>query len=145
MSSDTFAETQTRTHPGKLRVLIIGGGVAALETVLALADIAPEHTDVTVVAPNTDFVYRPMVVREPFAHGPARRYPLAPIVDAGGATLLHGELGWIDPIARTIHTKAEESIEYDALVLALGGTITKRYTHALTIDDRDLDETLHGL
>ena len=145
MSSDTSTETPIRSHSGKLRVVVVGGGVAALETVLALADIAPDRTAVTVLAPNTEFVYRPMVVREPFAHGPACRYPLAPIVDDGGADLLHGELGWIDSIARTIHTKAGESIEYDALVLAIGATLTRRYTHALTIDDRDLDLMLHGL
>jgi sulfide:quinone oxidoreductase len=130
---------------GKLRVIIVGGGVAALETALALADLAPERTDVTVVAPNSEFIYRPMVVREPFAYAGARRYQLAPIVSHVGATLLRGELDWIDPVNKTIHTKAEEPIEYDALVLALGATITKRYPHALTIDDRDLDETLHGL
>jgi sulfide:quinone oxidoreductase len=86
-----------------------------------------------------------MVVREPFAYSPARRYPLAPIVADSGATLLRGELDWIDPAAQTIHTKADEAISYDILVLALGASIDKRYKHALTIDDRDLDETLHGL
>jgi sulfide:quinone oxidoreductase len=130
---------------GKLRVIIVGGGVAALETALALADLAPDHTDVTVLAPNTAFVYRPMVVREPFAYGLAQRYPLARIVRDAGAKLLEGELGWIDPGTQTIHTKADETIAYDALMLALGATVTKRYPHALTIDDRDLDETLHGL
>jgi sulfide:quinone oxidoreductase len=133
------------SHRGKLRVVIAGGGVAALETALALADLAPDRTDVTVVAPNTEFVYRPMVVREPFAYGSAQRYPLAPIVRDAGAKLLEGELGWIDPVARTIHTKADETIGYDVLVLALGATVTKRYPHALTIDDRNLGETLHGL
>jgi sulfide:quinone oxidoreductase len=130
---------------GKLRVVIVGGGVAALETALALAELAPERTDVTVIAPNSEFAYRPMVVREPFGYAAARRYPLAPILSHAGATLLSGELAWIDPVKKTIHTKADESIEYDALVLALGATITKRYPHALTIDDRDLDDTLHGL
>jgi sulfide:quinone oxidoreductase len=86
-----------------------------------------------------------MVVREPFAYGPANRYPLARIVRDAGAELLEGELAWIDPVAKAIHTKADETIEYDALVLALGATITKRYPHALTIDDRHLDEALHGL
>ena len=119
--------------------------MAALETALALADLAPDHTDVTVIAPNTEFVYRPMVVREPFAYGSAQRYPLARIVRDAGAKLLEGELGRIDPAAQTIHTKADETIGYDALVLALGATLTKRYPHALTIDDRNLDETLHGL
>jgi sulfide:quinone oxidoreductase len=126
-------------------VVIVGGGVAALETALALADLAPERTDVTVLAPNTEFVYRPMVVHEPFGFSSARRYQLARIVRDAGANLLEGQLGWIDPVAQAIHTKDDEIIEYDALVLALGATITKRYPHALTIDDRDLDETLHGL
>jgi sulfide:quinone oxidoreductase len=137
--------SKSASHHEKLRVVIAGGGVAALETALALADLAPDRTDVTVIAPNTEFVYRPMIVREPFAYGSAQRYPLARIVRDAGAKLLEGELGWIDPVARTIHTKADETIGYDALVLALGATVTKRYPHALTIDDRSLNETLHGL
>ncbi|HTC60803.1 MAG TPA: FAD-dependent oxidoreductase [Solirubrobacteraceae bacterium] len=145
MAGTSHAESAKGSHSDRLRVVIVGGGVAALETALALADLARDRTDVTVIAPNTEFVYRPMVVREPFAHGAARRYPLAPIVGDAYATLLHGELGWIDPAGRTIHTKADEAIEYDALVLALGASISKRYKHALTIDDRDLDETMHGL
>jgi sulfide:quinone oxidoreductase len=138
-------EATTGARPDKLRVVIVGAGVAGLETALALADLAPDRTEVTVLAPDTEFVYRPMVVWEPFAYGSARRYPLAPIVRDAGAKLITGELGWIDPAARTIHTKADEPIEYDALMLALGATVTKRYPHALTIDYRDLDETMHGL
>jgi sulfide:quinone oxidoreductase len=137
--------TRSASHHGKLRVVIAGGGVAALETALALADLVPDRTDVTVIAPNTEFVYRPMVVREPFAYSAAQRYPLAQIVNYAGARLREGELGWIDPVAQAIHTKDDETIEYDALVLALGATITERYPHALTIDYRNLDETLHGL
>jgi sulfide:quinone oxidoreductase len=145
MAGTSHAETAKGSHPEALRVVIVGGGVAALEAVLALADLGRDRTEMMVIAPNTEFVYRPMVVGEPFAHGAARRYPLLPIVRDAGATLLHGELSWIDPVGRTIHTKADESIEYDALVLALGASISKRYEHALTIDDRDLDETMHGL
>ena len=126
-------------------MIIAGGGVAALETALALHDLAPDQTDVTVLAPNTEFAYRPMTVREPFAYGSARRYPLEPIVRDAGAKLLAGELGWVDPDKQTIHTKDGEPIEYDALMLALGAKPVPRYTHALTIDDRRMDETLHGL
>jgi sulfide:quinone oxidoreductase len=140
---DPMPTTGSRSE--KLRVVIVGGGVAALETALALADLAPDRTEATVIAPNTEFVYRPMVVREPFAYGAAHRYPLESIVHDAGATLLCGELGWIDPATRTIHTKADEAIEYDALMLALGATVTKRYPHALTIDDRDLAQTMRGL
>jgi len=137
--------TDETTQPEKLRVVIAGGGVAALETAFALNDLAPDRTDVTVLAPSADFVYRPMTVREPFAYGAARRYPLEPIVRDAGARLLTGELGWVDPDRQTIHTKDDEPIEYDALMLALGAKPVPHYTHALTIDDRRMDETLHGL
>ncbi len=126
-------------------MIIAGGGVAALETALALKDLAPDRTEVTLIAPNTEFVYRPMAVREPFAYGPASRYELAPIVNDAGATLLSDELRWIDPVEQTVHTNNDESIRYDALMLALGAKATARYAHALTIDDRHLGETLHGL
>ena len=78
------------------------------------------QTDVTMLAPNEEFVYRPMTVVEPFAAGGARRYPLARIAADAGAELLADELERIDRARRTIHTKAGEQIKYDALVLALG-------------------------
>jgi sulfide:quinone oxidoreductase len=136
----------TQASPSdKLRVCIVGGGVAAIEAALALAQLAPEQTDVTMIAPNPEFVYRPMTVTEPFSYAGARHYPLARIIADAGARLLTDELAWIEPDRSTIHTKAEKAIEYDALVLALGAHASPRYAHGITIDDRRLDETLHGL
>ncbi len=135
----------TQDSPQKLRVLIAGGGVGALEALLALRALAPGLTATTVLAPNDEFVYRPMTVREPFSYPAARRYPLAPIVSEAGAELVVDELAWVDPKQRIAHTSSGAEIEYDALVLALGARIQPRYAHALTIDDRSLDETFHGL
>jgi sulfide:quinone oxidoreductase len=128
-----------------LRVVVVGGGVAALETVLALRDLAGDRIATTVIAPNGEFLYRPMTVREPFAYSPARRYPLAAIVRDAGAELLVGELGWVDRETKLVHTKAEQEVGYDALMLALGARARPRYRHAVTIDDRRMEETLHGL
>ncbi len=136
--------TSHRSHP-KLRVLIAGGGVAALETALALRHLAPERTTTTVIAPNEEFLYRPMTVREPFAYPAARRYPLAQIAHDAGAELLSDELAWVDPARHAVHTKADETLAYDVLVLATGARVCPRYEHAITIDDRHLDETMHGL
>jgi len=137
--------TSQGSTSSKLRVLVAGGGVAALETGLALTELAPGQTATTLIAPNAEFVYRPMTVREPFGYPQAHHYPLAPIVRDAGAELLVDELDWVDPAKRVAHTKADTEIEYDALVLALGARICPRYAHAITIDDRQLDETLHGL
>jgi sulfide:quinone oxidoreductase len=128
-----------------MRVLIAGGGVAALESALALADLAGERVEMTLLAPNSEFIYRPLTVREPFAQGPANRYPLARVAHDAGAQLRADGLEWVDPLARIAHTATGEQIEYDALVLATGALARPRFKHALTIDDRRMDELLHGL
>ena len=57
------------------RVLIAGGGVAALETVMALHSLAGDRVAVAVIAPEDDFVYHPIAAKEPYAVGRMRRFP----------------------------------------------------------------------
>lgn len=125
--------------------MIAGGGVAALETALALQHLAADRVAVTMLAPNDRFVYRPMTVAEPFSFGGARRYALAPIARDLDAELLKGTLNWVDHASRVAHTGDDQALAYDALVLALGARISPRYKHALTIDDRTMEKTLQGL
>jgi sulfide:quinone oxidoreductase len=137
--------TQGSSSP-RFRVSIVGGGVAAVEAALALSQLAPEQIDLTVIAPNEELVYRPMSVTEPFAFGGARHYKLAPIVADAGARLLTDKLDWVEPDENTLHTEEGRAIEYDALILAMGGRPSPRYgKHVTTIDDRRLDAQLHGL
>jgi sulfide:quinone oxidoreductase len=128
-----------------LRVLIAGGGVGALEATLALRDLAGDRVAVTVLAPDPEFVYRPMTVREPFAYGAAAHHDLGELVRDMGATLVADRFAWVDPVAQVAHTDADAALEYDVLILALGARQHERYPHAVTIDDRCLDERLHGL
>ncbi len=125
--------------------MIAGGGVAALEGALALRDLAGDRVAIEMLAPSAEFVYRPMAVREPFAYGPAHRYPLADIARDAGVTLRQEGFAWVDAPSRTAHTDAGEALSYDALLLALGARIQTRYPHAHTVDDRHLDDILHGL
>jgi sulfide:quinone oxidoreductase len=149
MSTQPVAPVKLAIKPAicrsKFRVVIAGGGIAALEAALALRDLAPDQADVTVIAPNSEFVQRPAAVGEPFARPPACRYELAPIMQHAGARLLADELAWVDPVKNMVHTLANEAVTYDALLLALGARARPRYKHAVTIDDRGLDETLHSL
>src|SRR4051812_13574877 len=52
--------------PTPLRVLVAGGGVAALESVLALRALAGDRVTVELLAPGADFAHRPYSVRSPF-------------------------------------------------------------------------------
>ena len=46
---------------------------------------------------------------------------------------------------RVARTTSGAELQYDALVIGLGARAQARYEHALTLDDRRLDELLHGL
>ena len=127
------------------RVLIVGGGVAGLEAALALRDVAGERVATAVLTPATEFVYRPMRVREPFGYSEAHRYPLDEICRDIGTDLIRDAFKWLNPNSRTVHTEAGEKHEYDALLLAPGAVLRPRFKHAVTLDDSQLDEQLHGL
>jgi NADH dehydrogenase FAD-containing subunit len=45
--------------------LIVGGGVGALEAMLALRDLAEERVEVTLLCPQSEFRYRPTSVAVP--------------------------------------------------------------------------------
>jgi sulfide:quinone oxidoreductase len=126
-------------------VLIAGGGVAALEALLALRDLAGDRAQLTLLAPNSEFVYRPMTVREPFSYGVAQRFPLERILADAAARRIDDVLVSVDPGARTVRTGAGSEHHYDSLIVALGATIKPRYEHAITVDDRRIDDLLHGL
>jgi sulfide:quinone oxidoreductase len=106
---------------GRWRVVIAGGGIAAVETLLALRSLAPKQLDIVVVAPNEELHYRPMTVTEPFSGPRARRYRLQAICDDLGAVLLAQAAQAVDGTRREVVTASGERVAYDALVLAVGG------------------------
>jgi len=47
---------------GRFRLLIAGGGVAALEAALAVRHVAEDRVSVALIAPEPRFWYRPLAV-----------------------------------------------------------------------------------
>lgn len=122
-------------------VLIVGGGVAAL----ALRDLGGERIATTMIAPNPEFVYRPMTVRERFGYATAQGYPLDQITRHIGVELRVDSFISLDGERGVVHTEEGEQLPCDALLVALGAGMYDRFEHALTLDDARLDELLHGL
>jgi sulfide:quinone oxidoreductase len=131
--------------PDTFNVVIAGGGVAGLEAALALREHRQADIGLTLLSPDAEFLYRPMTVTEPFACGAARRYSLEAIARDLDVDLVHDALAWVEPKSHLAHTASGEKLSYDALLLALGGRAHPRYAHAITVDDRRMDELLHGL
>jgi sulfide:quinone oxidoreductase len=102
------------------RVLIAGAGVGALEAALALQALAADRVEVTLLAPDHEFVYRPLAVGEPFGHGPVLRRELAAMAQDRGFGLVADAIAAVEPDAREAITTGGAALAYDHLVLALG-------------------------
>ena len=113
-------------------VVVAGAGVAGLETALALQALAQEQVSVELIAPEDEFVYRPLAVAEPFHVGEVRRFPLARLVEAAGAELRNGELAEVKPDEKLAVLADGGTVEYDVLVLALGACPLPAVPGALT-------------
>jgi sulfide:quinone oxidoreductase len=127
------------------RVVICGGGIAAVEGLLRFRRLAGDSVQVDLIAPNDQLVYRPLAVREPFGFGRPRRYPLRRIARDGEANWIEDTLGWVDPDAQVVHTGAGERVEFDALLIAVGARQVEAYKHVATFRDAEADATYHGV
>jgi sulfide:quinone oxidoreductase len=120
-------------EPGSpAEVVIVGGGVAALEALMALRDLAGDRVRAQLVAPEPDFVYRPMSVAEPFGLGEARRYPLRRIADDVGAGLVQAAVAAVDGRARQVVLRSGDTLPFHTLVLAPGARLLSAFDNAVT-------------
>jgi sulfide:quinone oxidoreductase len=114
------------------KVVIAGGGVAALEAMLALRSLAYDQIEVELLSPQRDFVYRPLAVAEPFGLGAVRRFDLRSLTDGVGASYRSDAIHGIDPDRRTIRSRAGWEIPYDSLLIACGARMRPAIPGALT-------------
>ncbi len=108
------------TESHKPHVVIAGGGIAGLETLIALRDQAGSRVDVTLVAPDTDFVYKPLIVGEPFSAQPAEQHELAPIAEQFGAAFIQQPLSEVRPKEHLALLSAGRALSYEKLVVCVG-------------------------
>jgi sulfide:quinone oxidoreductase len=126
-------------------VIVAGGGVAGLEGVAALRSLAGDRVAITLLAPEPEFVYRPLSVGEPFSMAPARRYPLAQIAHDFAAELHPGALAGVDPGQRRVRTSRDDQLRYDMLLVALGARREPAFPSGITFRGQEDVEAVHGL
>jgi sulfide:quinone oxidoreductase len=127
MQSGTVAESSRS-------LTIVGGGVAALEALLALRTLEADLATVDMVAATPDFSYRPLAVAEPFDLGTAHRFDLTRIAREQGASLHVAGVQSVEHELRSLVTWDGRQFEYDLLLLAVGARPTVAIPGSVTIE-----------
>jgi len=122
-----MAETQ------RFRVLIAGGGIAGVEALLAVSDLAGDLVEVTLVSPAPELTYKPLIVDEPFTSTPAGRWALEPIVEQAGGRLVQGALARVHPTEREAELAGGARHGYEAAVVCIGAKPRAAFAHAETL------------
>jgi sulfide:quinone oxidoreductase len=105
---------------GHARVIVAGGGVAALEALLALHELAGRHVRLGMLAPGTEFLNRPASVAEPFGFGGPGHVSFAEVARRCNAELHSGALATVESADGIAVTGDGERLPFDALVIAVG-------------------------
>jgi sulfide:quinone oxidoreductase len=102
------------------RVVICGGGVAAIEALLGLRALVGLAPHVDLIAPNRHFVYEPLAVAEPFGLAHTRRFDLAAVAAEYGAQLHVASLQAVEPDRGRIAVSGGATVSYDSVIVAVG-------------------------
>ena len=114
-------------------VLIAGGGIAGLEALLALNALAEDRVDITLLARDPEFTYRPMIVEEPFSLAPAARRDLELMTRDLGAGFVRGTLAEVDAAGHVAKLDDGEELGYDVAVVCVGGKSRPAFESATTL------------
>lgn len=135
------------SEPG--RVVIVGGGVAGLEALLALSALAGDRVTLTLVSRDTEFVDRPVTVAEPFGLRSPAHHPLAEIADELGADFVHATVAGVDAPGHRVSRGDGHDLDFDTLILAPGAQLRPPFDSAITFglpgSGQAIKEMLDGL
>jgi len=128
-----------------MRVVVAGGGVAGIEALLALHDLAGDRIALTVIEPETEFVFRPMAVAATFGRGAGERIAMSRVAADVGADLIHARLTGVDEDRRLALVDDGDPVPFDALIVAVGAGSEPAYSGALTWTPDSDPEVFGGL
>lgn len=129
----------------QFRVVIAGGGVAAIEGLLALRHLAGDAVASELVAPDPSFRYRPLSVTEPFDLAAPRHLDLSEIVLENGATFMCDAVVEVRPGERRAVMQSGRELDYDALLIAIGARGVDAIPGALSFRDSTDQDRFRGV
>src|SRR5829696_8028023 len=134
LRAGTDAARVRRRHAGRMdpHVVIAGGGIGALEGLLALQKLAVDPVRVSVLTAARHLTYRALSVAEPFGGDPAPRYDWQFIARDRGVGWIPDMLEAVRLDDRKLITRDGPPVHYDALLLALGAQPRVAVPGALT-------------
>ncbi|MGB0871808.1 MAG: NAD(P)/FAD-dependent oxidoreductase [Solirubrobacterales bacterium] len=118
------------------KIVIIGGGVAALETAIGLHECRYVDVDVAMIAPTAEFNYRPFTVLEPFGIRHVSEMPIRSLLDGCDVQLILDKVSRVDQTFKRVMTSKGTLIDFDALVVTTGAEPIEGLPGALTIGDK---------
>jgi sulfide:quinone oxidoreductase len=128
------------------RIVIAGGGVAALEACLALRDrLSAADLDITLLSPAGRFDYRPLSVLEPFRGISRWSLSLTKFAADQDVTFVNQALTAVGPHAHVAVIGAGEEIPYDLLLVATRGHAADAVHGALTFRGAGEGEAIREL
>ena len=116
-----------------MKVMIAGGGVAALEGLMALHELGGEYVDIELVTPTPEFAYRPLAVAEPFGLGDARRFDVVRIARDHRVAVHIAGIRSVDTAARSLLTWDGRELPFDILLVAIGAQAVTGIPGSVTI------------
>lgn len=128
----TMGQVKSTAPIKRRRVVIVGGGVAALEAVLALQALAETYVHVTVIAPEREFTPRALDIARPFAGAQAKHLDLERFMTEHGGRFRRTAVVSVDAERRTLSCTTGPDERYDALVIAVGASARPAFDHAVT-------------
>ncbi|UGS34504.1 hypothetical protein DSM104329_00882 [Capillimicrobium parvum] len=119
-------------------VVVAGGGIAGLETVLALRRLAGDHVRLTLVTRAALMVERPAAVAEPFPRAIAfnSNHDVRAFAHDQGVDLVFDRLVEVHGPGRTVLLASGRRPSFDALVIATGAGLRNALPGATTFRGR---------
>ena len=121
----------TSDSPTPGHVVIVGGGVAGLEALLALQALAGDRVDMTLVSQHDWFIDRPVTVAEPFGLASAARHSVPDIVAERGARFVGATVVAVDAEAHRVSCADGTELGFDTLILAPGARLSAPLADAI--------------